>query len=174
MMASRLIACVVLGFCAALTVRADEADIRSIAKKQANECQNALVKGEYEKFADFTHPKVVEENGGRKKMIETLKKGLEAYKNAGYILKSVTMQPASDTVSVGKEIYVVVPFTLEMTIPGGKVFSKGSMVGVSNDEGKNWVFADTAPGREKLKKLLPDLPDTLLIPKKELPKIVKD
>ncbi len=48
---------------------ADDAEIKKTAKAKAEECQNAFIKGDYEKFADLSHSAVISAGGGRKKMI---------------------------------------------------------------------------------------------------------
>ena len=62
----RVVACLALVLCASWSVRADDAEIKKTAKASAEACQNAFVKGEYDKFIDLTHPKIVEEVGGRR------------------------------------------------------------------------------------------------------------
>jgi hypothetical protein len=162
-----LLCCVPVAF-------ADEADVKKAAKSQANEIQSALVKGEFGKVADRTHPKAVEALGGKEKMVVFLTEGIKEMKKAGIEFKATKMLDPSDPVKVGKELYILVPFTLELTISGKRFQSKGALVGVSSDGGKMWVFLDATPGRDKLKDLLPDLPDSLMIPKPEMPTPVKD
>jgi hypothetical protein len=153
---------------------ADEADVKKAAKSQADEIQSALIKGDFGKVADRTHPKAVEALGGKQKMVAFLTAGIKEMKKEGIEFKLSKMLDPSDPVKAGKELYILVPFTLELTISGKRFQSKGALVGVSSDGGKTWVYLDTAPGREKLKDLLPDLPDSLMIPKPEMPTPVKD
>ena len=40
-------------------------------------------------------------------------------------------------------------------------------------QGKTWLFVDAIAGRESLKKSFPDLPEALVIPKNEPPKLIK-
>jgi len=176
MSAQRFVACLALVLCASWSV-ADDAEIKKTAKAKAEECQNALIKGDYEKFADLSHPKVVEAGGGRKKMIESLAAEMKKLKADGVVFKSATMADASDPIAVGKELYIAVPFTLEIKVPDGRVTTKSALVGISNDGGKTWTFFDANPGansRDMLKKSFPDLPDKLPLPKKEPPTFTKD
>jgi hypothetical protein len=170
----RFLACLALVFGASVPVAADDAEIKKVAKAKANECQNALLKGDYDKFVDLTHPKVVEGNGGRKKMTDTMMAGVKELKEKGITFKSVTVHDPSDPIAGEKAMYIVIPTTLEMTVPGGRLTGKRAVLGISNDSGKTWVFVDTTPGRESLKKVFTDLPDKLPIPKNEQPTFVKD
>jgi hypothetical protein len=173
----RCVACLALVFCASAPVAADDAEIKKTAKAKASECQNALLKGEYETFVDLTHPKVVEGSGGRKKMIDLLTTEMKGMKAKGIVFKSVKLDDASDPIAAGKELYISVPFTLEITVPDGRLITKSALIGISNDGGKTWTFFDANPGsftREKLKQLFPDLPEKLPLPKKEAPTYIKD
>jgi hypothetical protein len=163
--------------CFATSVLADDADIKKAAKAQAEESQTALIKGEFEKLVDLTHPKLVENLGGKKKMVAHLTIEMKKMKEEGYEFKSVKVSDPGDPVRAGKELYIGIPFTLEMRVPGGRLLGKSMFIGVSKDDGKNWVFLDANPlkdEREQLKKLLPNLPAAIVIPKKELPVFIRD
>ncbi|MBP3957537.1 hypothetical protein J8F10_20000 [Gemmata sp. G18] len=172
-MTTRIIACVVVAVSASFAP-ADDAEIKKTAKAKAEETQNALLKGDYDKLVDLTHPKIVEEMGGRKKMIEGITASVKDMKSKGFTFKSVSVGDSSDSVKTGKELYIIVPFALQMAAPSGRLHTKGALVGVSSDGGKTWAFADATPGREALKKLLPGLPEAIVFPKKEAPTFVKD
>jgi hypothetical protein len=151
-----------------------DADIKKTAKAQAEEIQSGLIKGDFEKVADRTHPKAVKALGGREKMLTTLRDGMKEMKEDGFEFKAVKMHEPSDPVKVGQDIYIVVPFNLEMSAKGQRLQTAGALLGVSSDGGKTWVFVDTAPGRENIKGMFPDMPDSLVIPKQEMPTLVKD
>jgi hypothetical protein len=167
-----VVACVaVLVACAA--GRADDADVRKAARAKAEEFQSALIKGDYEKFADLSHPKVIAGSGGRKKMIETTAAEMKAMKAGGTEFKAAKMGDASEPVAAGETLYVCVPFTLEIANANGLVGVKSALLGVSADGGKTWLFVDAFAGRESLKKSFPDLPEKLEFPKKEPPTLIK-
>jgi hypothetical protein len=171
MLARLLLVCLVVG-CS--KVSPEEAAMQKTAKAQAEETQNALVKGDYGKIADLTHPKVIEELGGREKMIEITKQGLDAIKAGGVEIKSVKVLEPSVPVKSEKAVWIHVPFDLEMKAPGKRISARGGLIGVSTDNGKTWKFIDTSLGRDALKKFVPDMPDKLEIPKMQQPKVVAD
>lgn len=148
----------------------EDAAIKKTAKAQAEEIQTALVKGDFGKVADLTHPQVVKMLGGKDKMLAVMAESLTAMKEAGLEFKDLKIADPSDLVKAGKEMYIVVPHSLEMTGRGKRLAVKGALVGVSEDGGKTWVFVDANVGRETIKKVLPGLPDSLSIPKPEAPK----
>jgi len=174
MSARRLLLCLVVGAATGAGARADDAEIKNVARAKADECQTALIKGDYEKFVTFCPPKVVELSGGKKKMIELLTNGTKEMTSQGISFESTKMLAPFDPITVEKEIYIAVPFTLEIKVPDGRLSTKGVLIGISSDGGKTWAFTDAAPGYEKLKKVFPNLPDKLPFPKKEPPVLIKD
>lgn len=159
---------------AAVFARADDAEIKKVAKAKAEELQAALLKGDYGKVADLTHPKTVELLGGKEKMVAYLAQETKAMKDKGYGLKSTTVAEPSDPLAAGGDLYLTVPFKLEMTVPGGRLQTQSGLIGVSGDGGKTWTFVNVKPGREKLLNLLPNLPEKLPFPKKEPFTFIKD
>lgn len=170
----QLIACLILALGASVSVAADDAPIKKTAKAKAEQCQNAFIKGDFETFADLSHPVVVSAGGGRKKMIEGMTAEIKKLKDNGTEFKAVKVAEPSDPVAVGKELYICVPFTFELATPNARVAVKSFLLGISGDGGKTWLFVDGLAGRESLKKSFPDLPDKLEIPKKEPPTVIKD
>jgi len=172
MVARFLLACLAAGL--ACSASADDGDIKKAAKAQAEVTQAALVKGEFETLVRHTHPLVVEQLGGKEKMVAFLRTETKKMKDQGFEFKAVKIADPGELARVGKEIYVGIPLAMEMSAPGGRLSNKGFLIGVSNDDGKTWVFIDSAPGRERIKMAFPDLPDAIVIPKKERPTFVKD
>jgi hypothetical protein len=142
----------------------EDARIQKVARAEAERLQSALAKGDFETVADLTHENVIMLLGGRKKMLAVLAETHQQLKMQGVTFKDVKMHEPSRPVRVGKEIYILVPFEMELVGPGKKVDAQPSVVGVSDDGGKTWRFVDTSIGRKEIKKYLPNLPDTLDIP----------
>jgi hypothetical protein len=155
-------------------VSPEDAAIQKSAKARAEVVQSTLVKGDLATVADHTHPKLIEELGGREKMLAVAKQGLDAMKARGIDLKAVKILDPSRPVKAGKNTYIHVPMELEMNDSGKSLRERGGFLGITSDGGKTWVFLDTAPGRAALKKLVPDLPDSLHIPAKGPPQVIED
>lgn len=157
-----------LCFCTAFAV--DDPSAKQVVVERAEELTKALIKEDYDKVADLTHPRVVESVGGRKKMIE----GMRQLKEAGYELRSFKLDTPSEPVNARSELYIVVPGQIEMKVPGGKTLQKSFVIGVSTDEGKSWSFVNGDLELDQLKKVLPNLPDKLKLPKRQKPVFQKD
>src|ERR1700721_4511853 len=174
MFTRQMVLCLILGSSIVLRVSADEIDVKKVAKAKAEEVQAALIKGEFGKVVDLTHPRVVELAGGKEKMIAAMTKGLKSMEEKGFSFKSCKVSDPLEPIKTGKQLYLVIPIQLEIKAPNIRFSNKGSLVGFSEDNGKSWVFVDTSPGREKIKEILPNIPDSLIIPKKEPPTIIED
>jgi hypothetical protein len=158
----------------ALSARADDAAIKKAAKEKVEEMNNAIMKEDFGKVADLTHPRVVELMGGRDKMVSAMEAGTKEMKSQGYAFTSVKVDDPSDIVPAGPDLYVVVSFQMEMKAPGGRLKSKSFVIGVSSDAGKTWTFVNGDVDLKSVKQVLPDLPDKLKLPDKQKPVFEKD
>ena len=134
---------------------------------QALESSRAFMEGNFERLADFTHPKVVESMGGREKMAEFVRKSMAEAKTQGFETLSYT--PAAEPTQVlreGRKLYAILPAKLRMRTPGGTVYvSESFMIALSDDEGKNWKFVSGATAdATRLKFLMPEVADKLKLP----------
>lgn len=153
--------------------RADDAEIKKAVKGLVEKMQAATVKGDYGAVIDLTHPKVVEELGGREKAIGGAKAVMEMLKDKGLAIKSLKAEEPQAPVRGEKNLYVFVPTKMEMTTPKGTIVGTSYLLGVSSDDGKTWRFVDGAAGPDETRKMFPDIPEKLKLPKPEY-KTVKD
>lgn len=164
-----------LVLCCLALQAADDAQ-STLVKKKADEVAQAVMKEDYGKVADLTYPKIVETMGGREKMIALMETGMKRLKEQGIIFKSHTVGQASEFLTEGKNTFTVLPTTLEMAVPGGKLIGKSYLLGISPDGGKTWTFADGSgiDSQKSRDKLLPKLPAKLNLPEKQKPEFIKD
>lgn len=149
-------------------------ELRTVVKAIVEEMNHALIEEDFSKVADFTHPNVHKLMGGREKMIAQLKSGNMDMKLQGYVIRSVTVDEPSEPVSAGSDLFIVVPFLLEMKARGGRIFQKSSVIGVSSDQGKSWVFVNGDLDIKTVKKALPNLPDQVTLPERHKPSFESD
>jgi hypothetical protein len=169
------VACIVVLVMGCCVVRADDAAATAkIVKTKVEEMNDAMIKEDFGKIADLTYPKVVELMGGRDKMISMMESGTKDMKSKGFTFKSCKVEDPSDPVKSGSDLFVVVPFQLEIKAPGGKLLAKSFVIGVSSDQGKNWGFVNGDLDGKKVKQVLPNLPEELKLPEREKPEFVKD
>lgn len=141
------------------------------ARDQARLCVAAVVAGDLGKVADLTHPRALAAAGGRQKMIDALRRaraGLEA-DGVSYLSGEAGL-PASLHRGKGG-LYCVVPVAYRIRSGDDRYRLRSPLVAVSADEGRTWRFADTAPGEEAVRKVIPEIPRDLAFPADEEPTI---
>ena len=153
--------------CAAPCRGADAPPAPESIRAAAQSCADAMLKGDFEAFANFTHPKLIEMFGGRQKFIDTIKKGDADMKAQKTSITSFTVRAPEGTTKGGADLFAVVPTTLAMMIRDSKIKQDGYLIAVSSDNGAHWTFV-TGDGieRAKLKEILPNLPEELKLPAK--------
>lgn len=163
-----------LAVCWAATIRADDAALKKTVAGKVEEMNNALINGSFAKIVDLTHPKVIEMAGGRDKMIAEIESTMKQLKEKGVEFRSAKLGDISDPAAGGDDIFVVVPFDLELKAPGGKLRQKTFVIGISPDKGKAWTFVNGDLDAKSVKQMLPNLPDALKLPERQMPKFEKD
>ena len=142
---------------------------KKIIKQQAELTAAALLKGDYETVIRFTYPKIVEMLGGREKMIDILNSGRAQMEQQGMSIQSVTFgEPSESVAAEGGEIHCLVPQTLFVTVPAGKMKAESWLLAISTDKGANWYFLDTAQmTMDNIKNFIPHYNPELKIPEKK-------
>jgi hypothetical protein len=152
-----------------MTLASDDAAIKQLVKEKVQDMCDAILKDDFGKVVDLTHPKIVELMGGRKKMISTMEAGSKEMKSPEFTLLSIKANSPSDPVKSGSDLYLTVPFEMEARTPDGKFIQKSFTIGLSGDGGKTWVFVNGDVDIKLVKQILPNLPDSLKLPEREKP-----
>lgn len=141
------------------------------AKTQANQLNDAVLSGDYEKAADLTYPKLVQLIGGRARYLEVLKNGMNQMQSGGFQLMSTVAGDAKDVIEVGAEVYAMVPTTMKIKVPEGTLIGESALIGVSKDRGAHWTFVDLGNGldEQRLKILFPAVAGRLKVPEPKQP-----
>ena len=169
-----------LALCVALVsfaapVSADEKVDTSKVRDLADSIGKAVLERDYAKVADLTYPKIIEEMGGKEKMIELTTKAMKTLKDQGITSTSTHRQARrpgdrrQDRVRRG-------PTAIMMSGPKIKIESESYLLGVSTDGGKTWKFADGAGlSASKFRdKIFLSLPAGLKLPEPKAPSITKE
>lgn len=141
------------------------------AKTQANQLNDAVLSGDYEKAADLTYPKLVQLIGGRARYLEVLKNGMSEMQSGGFQLISTVAGDAKDVIEIGADVYAIVPTTLKIKVREGTLVGESAMIGVSKDRGEHWTFVDVGNGldNQRLKILFPAVANRLKLPEQKPP-----
>ncbi len=156
-----------LTVCSAQTKNSDHSNT---IKEQAAKMGQFLLKKDYKSFCKYTYPEIIEMMGGKKKMIKELEKTLAEMLSKGSYFLNVSFGEPSKIITIGKELQCTVPQTLELKVLNGKLIIKSTLIAITINNGKKWYFVDTSSiDIQTLKRVLPNLSEELIIPKKTQP-----
>lgn len=135
----------------------------------------ALLNDDYETLLKFTYPNVIALTGGPDKMISLIKKGKIEMQQQGITFDHVVIGKPTAVVKAGNEIHCMVPQTVFIKVPKGKMKSKSHLLAVSKNGGRHWYFIDTVNlTSENIKLVLPNYNFDLAIPPKKKPVFIAD
>ncbi|CAN5547938.1 hypothetical protein BH09BAC4_BH09BAC4_23940 [soil metagenome] len=107
--------------------------------------------------------------GGKDKMMSALKTQMASAEKQGIEWKDIKFSEPSELYTVGKELQCTIVQSLEMKIPTGRLVANATLIGFSENGGKNWVFVDPSQGLDKLKTVLPNISKKIQLPAKQEP-----
>ena len=137
---------------------------------QAQEVNDAFRRRDFARMIDLTYPKVIEDAGGRDKMVLGLTKEMKAMEAEGVFVLSSTADAPTQIIHVSGSIYAVLPTTLKVKAQDGVFQTESSMIGISSNGGATWTFIDAGGKDQKeLRSILPDAVDKLNLPPEKQP-----
>lgn len=138
--------------------------------EQANDMGLAFLRKDYEMFLKYTHPKVIQSMGGWDKMLQETRSAFNEIEAQGLTFLRVELGEPSKIINAGGELQALIPQTIVMRRPDGRITATSTLIAMSEDNGKKWYFMDAA-GRTHatMKMLLPTLSEELELPAKAAP-----
>jgi cobalamin biosynthesis Co2+ chelatase CbiK len=141
--------------------------------KQANELAQAFPKKDYTTLARYTHPNLLKVMGGKERMIQQLKQQIAIMDKQGVRFGEVSVGRPSAVVQAGNELQCTIPQTITIQTPQQKIKQASTLLAFSNDGGRQWVFVDTQPGIDQIRKVIPSVSHKLTIPARQAPQVIK-
>ncbi|WP_157579348.1 hypothetical protein [Polaribacter vadi] len=131
--------------------------------------KNFFLTGDFENYANYTYPKIIEMMGGKSNMIKVTKQGMTKMKNNGFTFTDLNFKNPSEFLKKENELQCTLTQIIVMETPRGKIESEYTLIGISSDEGQNWTFIDTSgKDKETMLKHFPNLHNEIIIkPKKQ-------
>jgi hypothetical protein len=149
--------------------------VQTEIKQHAEACAKAQLDMDFDKFVPYMPKKLIELMGGKAAVEKTIRTGYGQMKEKGITFQSVKIGTPSAPAPYGPVNACLVPQTIIMNMPEGKLKIVSNLVGVSDDSGKTWVFIDTAQlSDDKLAILYPDLAGKLKLPPRQKPELIKE
>ncbi len=140
-----------------------------VFEKAAEEYANAVEKENFEKILTFTHPKVLQQFGGKRQMLAAAERDAQATKQKGFTMQKAELAEALTLMDTNGYVFWCIPIRVTMKGPFGKVYSEAGLLGISEDKGKSYTFVSLAQiDLAVLLTLFPDIPTELEMPTKQL------
>jgi hypothetical protein len=142
---------------------ADQDNFLKAAQARGQEYATAVLKGDFGKAVDMTHPAAVAAGGGKKKLVERHKRSAEGLKKDKVKMLAYEVLPADEVHKAEKDLLVVLPTKQRFESPRGKLVRDDHLIAVSGDGGKTWLLVENS-GEEEMVKVLPHWPKELELP----------
>ncbi|KAA5536771.1 hypothetical protein F0919_03620 [Taibaiella lutea] len=137
-------------------------------KSQGEEMARLFLKKDYKTFSAYTYPKIKEMMGGEQGEVKALTELMGNMEADGFAMLSLKIGEPHAIIKQGDELQCVVPQTIEMNTPKGKIVSETYLIAISMDNGKKWFFIDTSTTDiDEMRKVLTNLSKELIIPEKK-------
>jgi hypothetical protein len=150
-------------------------NMETVIKIQAMDMARAVLAKDVDKLIQYMPPKLVEQAGGKQKMMQARDTANKYMGQFGASIKKVTIGNPGKIVSYKNELQTTVPQTTEVKFMASTIVMESTLIALSNDKGKHWYFVDTSIYHaDKVKSSLPDLSPELVIPPMKAPKIIPD
>jgi hypothetical protein len=143
-----------------------------LIKSQAVDMTRALLKKDNKTFLTYMHPTVIQAGGGSAKVMQMMDTMQNTMIKFGAKVKKITIGNPSAIVKEKSSWQCTLPQTTILEFMGNEIEATTTLIGISEDQGKHWYFIDTSVYQEKqLKKIMPSISPTLVIPKMSPPKV---
>lgn len=149
-----------------LHAQTDSAALASNIRTAANSMLQSFKNHDYTGFVKYNNTNLVAMMGGENEFAAYLRQEMDAMKGvefsqmkAGSVIRLITK---------ASPMQCIVEQFSELKINGQPVSSVSHLVGVSNDGGKTWRFADAnTASEEEIRSIIPNLSPLIVIPKKQ-------
>ncbi|HWB02644.1 MAG TPA: hypothetical protein VG796_06430 [Verrucomicrobiales bacterium] len=144
-------------------------------KRDATACASALQKKDYEGMIRYTHEKLARMVGGAKGFRAAIEMTLRDKDGNPMTFLSATIGEPGPIKKDGDRLLSLVPQNLVVKVAGGRLLGSGTLLGLSENGGRDWVFIDTAKMREKsFYTVFPELAGKMALPPKVEARFEKD
>ena len=136
---------------------------------QLGEMKELFLAENYEDYANYAYPKIIEMMGGKSNMVKGTKQLIDKMKNEGFSFIDVNFKNPTGFLKKEEELQFSLTQVIEMKTPKGKIESEYTLIGISIDNGLNWTFIDTSgQDKETMLNYFPNLHSEIVIkPKKQ-------
>lgn len=137
-------------------------------KKDLEKMKLLFLNKNFNRYAGFVYPKVIQMFGSQDKMVAATESSIEKMEKDGVRFVNVYFKNFNKNLIKGNEIQTTFTQVILMDTPKGRMVGEYTMIGISDEKSKNWKFIDTSSyDKSFIFKKLPNLSEDLIInPKK--------
>jgi hypothetical protein len=140
------------------------------ARIEAQKCASAFIASDYDTSIGFIYPRVLETLGGKERFIEEMRSVMAELSSEGGKLLNATVGDADEPRMVGNLMVAMIPETISVKTPAGKLRQDTSLLGISPDKGTTWYFMNLGMvTEEEFRLAFPELADEVTLPPKKEP-----
>ena len=137
-------------------------------KTSATSYVNAFVEQDFEKMFFLTHPNIVSMGGGKKYVLEDIKRERTSLAKMNFDFTEGSVGEPGEIIEAEGELQVIIPINFKVEIENETYNSDSYLLGASSDDGETWRFVNLDQyDRESLKMFIPNLSDDIKLPVKE-------
>ena len=114
----------------------------AMVRRQADAVAKAVVNGNYKLITNSMYPKMVQQMGGRDKVLQQTTAVFTQMLASGLTIANAVAGPPGKFYRAGNEIHCLVPETISLKTPNGIASIRSNLLAVSKDGGKRWTFLD--------------------------------
>jgi hypothetical protein len=139
-------------------------------ESQANLMAQAFLKGDYQTFARYTYPAILNAMGGEGSMITVLTNSSNNMKMQGMFFSGITFDAPTKIVTIGSEMQCTLQQHTTIKLDKGRAVATSTLIAISNDGGKDWLFVDTTDkDAVSMRQVIPNLSKAIIIPLQQKP-----
>lgn len=150
-------------------------DLAGKIKDEANKSAQALMSNDLETVIRYTYPLIIEKMGGKERAISTLQQSYAQMQTSGVKFESVTIGNPAQIEEDGSLMHALVPQTIQMKVPDGRLIQDGYLLAISENGGEQWYFLDATNLTDAiLSQVFPTLAGKITIPTKKEPVFIQN
>ncbi|MDO3645239.1 hypothetical protein [Mucilaginibacter sp. L3T2-6] len=152
----------------------DKSSVYSRVREQANAMGQAFLRGDYDTFAGYLYPVIINSMGGKEQIAATLRKTVSNLKANGASFSNITVDNPSKIIKAHSELQCTLQQHTTIKTRDSKIVTTSTLIAMSENGGKDWFFIDTSNKAEKdIRKALPNLNQAIVIPPQRKPVVYK-
>jgi hypothetical protein len=145
-------------------------DLSVTIQQEAKKCAKALLRADFDGVALYTHKRVIDGMGGKEAMVAAMKRGTEDMRTRGISFEDATIGEPEKPQKIDGWLVALIPQRILMKVPDGWFEQESHLLGISEDEGKKWVFIDVGPlTKAQFTEIFPELVGKIDLPTQKRP-----